>query len=214
MRRAEAPWVVTVVGMAVVLAGCIGPWSGGESDDVPGFTGSLAPGQEWHYRGDNGIFQNWTINKIENRHGFETYNITIHWSRPDQDGRDTYLRWIHVKSLGVVAQQSAVYTWADCPVGRILPLQPKEYQCTARMEQHNQERELDLSVSVGEEQQVSPAIGSFRAIEVITINNDRNETLSHGWFNQSAGYFVEFYDDRGDFGGDVLFELVEWTGSS
>lgn len=113
--------------LLLVLPGCIGPDRPPVSEiEVP----TWEVGQEWHYKGSNGQWRNWTVVAIEERRGYETYRVQIEITPPDKFDREIYTRWYDQATLGTVEllkgesrdEAEALWGWGSKPIPPRFPL--------------------------------------------------------------------------------------------
>lgn len=115
-----------LVVLSLVFPGCIG-------GNHPPASELEAPtwevGQEWHYKGSNGQWRNWTVVATEEHRGYATYKVDINLSSPDNFGREVYTRWYDQDTRGAVGIQKGVnksqgdvlWGWSDSPTPPTFP---------------------------------------------------------------------------------------------
>lgn len=169
------------------LAGCV--MNGGtETGALPDPSKLEVPtwevGQEWHYKGSDGRWYNWTVVEQETKEGFETYRVRINLSRPDSSGGaryERYVRWYHIGTLGVVAEKKAgLYSNSSPPSPRLFPMRDAEYTARhAARYPHSSEPSTwssNISQNVSEWTQVSVPAGQVQVVP-IDVTIDRNKTM-------------------------------------
>lgn len=166
-------------------------------------------GRRYHYLGENGIWQNWTVIGVEEKQNYTAYRVLVNWSQPDGGWNLVGTRWVDIDSLGRVFELRGGWErWMTVPWDQILPLGDKSYDVTWHGK-GGVEAEGSVQVVTGERVTRSVPAGTFLSVEInYHVDGPAPETRTH-WYAPEVGYYVSFIDQRSDFG-PTRFQLAAW----
>lgn len=198
-----------VIGLSLVLSGCIGTKRPPVSElDSP----TWEIGQEWHYKGSNGQWQNWTVVGTEERRGYETYKIRVNLSPADSFGREVRIRWYDQQTLGMVENQNgedrgdASGGWGEEPLPPRFPLRlgNSTYSVSATLYTPDQtwERELNGVIRVHGWTTTEVMGSTTEAVHITNIDPDTNRTQKY-WYSPPVENWGRYWSNMDN----VHFEL-------